>query len=34
MSFNKTWDSKIPDPATSHAPWKIYNIGNSNPLIY
>ena len=25
-SFNKTWDSKMPDPASSHAPWKIYNI--------
>ncbi|MDC0863368.1 NAD-dependent epimerase [Candidatus Pelagibacter sp.] len=26
---NLKWDSKNPDPATSAAPWKIYNIGNS-----
>jgi UDP-glucuronate 4-epimerase len=25
------WDGKKPDPATSAAPWKIYNIGNSHP---
>ena len=30
------WDGISPDPATSAAPWKIYNIGNSHPedLIY
>jgi UDP-glucuronate 4-epimerase len=30
------WDGTKPDPATSAAPWKIYNIGNSHPedLIY
>jgi UDP-glucuronate 4-epimerase len=30
------WDATKPDPATSAAPWKIYNIGNSHPedLIY
>ena len=22
----------IPDPATSLAPWRLYNIGNSNPV--
>ncbi len=25
------WDSNSPDPSTSAAPWKIYNIGNSHP---
>jgi UDP-glucuronate 4-epimerase len=25
------WDGNQPDPATSKAPWKIYNIGNSSP---
>jgi UDP-glucuronate 4-epimerase len=25
------WDGHDPDPATSRAPWKIYNIGNSRP---
>jgi UDP-glucuronate 4-epimerase len=25
------WDAAEPDPATSAAPWKIYNIGNSHP---
>jgi UDP-glucuronate 4-epimerase len=25
------WSGQQPDPATSAAPWKIYNIGNSNP---
>ena len=25
------WDSNKPDPSTSAAPWKIYNIGNSRP---
>ena len=25
------WDASRPDPATSAAPWKIYNIGNNNP---
>ena len=26
------WNSNHPDPATSKAPWRIYNIGNSNPV--
>lgn len=26
------WSGLSPDPATSTAPWKIYNIGNSNPV--
>jgi UDP-glucuronate 4-epimerase len=25
------WDGSRPDPGTSRAPWKIYNIGNSRP---
>jgi UDP-glucuronate 4-epimerase len=25
------WDGSHPDPATSAAPWKVYNIGNSHP---
>jgi UDP-glucuronate 4-epimerase len=28
---NPEWSSQNPDPATSAAPWKIYNIGNNNP---
>jgi len=26
-----SWDAERPDPATSRAPWRIYNIGNNNP---
>ncbi len=26
------WDGAAPDPGTSSAPWRIYNIGNNNPL--
>lgn len=29
---NSTWDSGHPDPGTSYAPYKIYNIGNNNPV--
>ena len=29
---NKNWDYKNPDPATSFAPFKIYNIGNNHPI--
>ena len=28
---NPDWDPKNPDPATSLAPWRIYNIGNNTP---
>jgi UDP-glucuronate 4-epimerase len=28
---NPNWSGDTPDPATSAAPWKIYNIGNNNP---
>jgi UDP-glucuronate 4-epimerase len=26
------WDSHDPDPSSSSAPWRIYNIGNNNPV--
>ncbi len=29
---NKKWDGKNPDPATSFAPYRIYNIGNNQPV--
>ena len=29
---NKSWDAKKPDPATSPAPYRIYNIGNNEPV--
>ena len=29
---NPDWDPKAPDPATSSAPWRIFNIGNSAPV--
>ncbi|TJV40632.1 MAG: NAD-dependent epimerase [Mesorhizobium sp.] len=29
---NPAWDSGHPDPATSSAPWRIFNIGNNNPV--
>lgn len=28
---NPDWDAKKPDPASSYAPYKIYNIGNQQP---
>ena len=28
---NPQWSGDKPDPASSAAPWKIYNIGNNNP---
>ena len=31
-TINPKWNSNQPDPATSKAPWRIYNIGNSNPV--
>ena len=30
--INCDWNGKTPDPASSHAPWRIYNIGNSVPI--
>ncbi|NDB95178.1 MAG: NAD-dependent epimerase [Verrucomicrobia bacterium] len=29
---NPKWDGKNPDPATSLAPYRIYNIGNNSPV--
>ncbi len=29
---NPDWNSDKPDPATSKAPYRIYNIGNNNPV--
>ncbi|MCA9052658.1 MAG: NAD-dependent epimerase/dehydratase family protein, partial [Planctomycetaceae bacterium] len=29
---NPDWDAKHPDPATSLAPYRIYNIGNNQPV--
>lgn len=31
-SPNDDWDSAHPDPGTSRAPYRIYNIGNSKPV--
>lgn len=28
---NPDWKSDAPDPSTSNAPWRIFNIGNSKP---
>jgi len=29
---NPKWNSNQPDPASSKAPWKVYNIGNNKPV--
>jgi UDP-glucuronate 4-epimerase len=29
---NLNWNARAPDPATSTAPYRIYNIGNSKPV--
>ena len=31
-SGNSCWSGAAPDPGTSRAPYKIYNIGNNNPV--
>tara|TARA_A100001015_G_C14954118_1_gene698010 strand:+ start:14 stop:1024 length:1011 start_codon:yes stop_codon:yes gene_type:complete len=31
-SINNNWDSDHPDPASSKAPWCVYNIGNNKPV--
>jgi len=31
-SPNPDWDSNKPDPATSSAPYRVYNIGNNHPI--
>ena len=32
-SPNPNWSSDAPDPATSSAPWRLYNIGNNAPVL-
>ncbi|EIM76399.1 nad-dependent epimerase/dehydratase [Nitritalea halalkaliphila LW7] len=29
---SKTWSGDAPDPGSSYAPYKVYNIGNNNPV--
>ena len=29
---NSNWDGNTPDPGSSFAPWKVYNIGSNNPV--
>ncbi|CAA6817626.1 MAG: Capsular biosynthesis protein CpsI [uncultured Thiotrichaceae bacterium] len=29
---NDSWDGENPDPSTSLAPWRVYNIGNQQPV--
>ena len=29
---NPDWNGNQPDPGTSTAPWRVYNIGNNNPV--
>ena len=29
---NPLWDGKNPDPSSSQSPWRVYNIGNNNPV--
>jgi UDP-glucuronate 4-epimerase len=29
---NVAWSADAPDPATSSAPWEVFNIGNSSPV--
>lgn len=29
---NPAWNGMQPDPASSKAPWRVYNIGNQNPV--
>ena len=29
---NSNWNSQQPDPGTSSAPYRIYNIGNNQPV--
>ncbi|TVM05508.1 NAD-dependent epimerase [Vreelandella aquamarina] len=30
---NPQWSGQSPDPATSMAPWRLYNIGNQEPVV-
>ena len=29
---NANWSGNAPDPGTSYAPYRLYNIGNNNPV--
>ena len=29
---NPDWDANKPDPSSSMAPWRLYNIGNNKPV--
>ena len=29
---NLKWKGSEPDPGSSHAPWRVYNIGNNSPI--
>ncbi len=29
---NPSWSGEAPDPATSYAPWRLYNVGNCQPV--
>lgn len=31
-TVNPSWNGDSPDPGTSKAPWRVYNIGNNNPV--
>jgi UDP-glucuronate 4-epimerase len=31
-SGNPNWSGEAPDPGSSRAPWRVYNIGNNNPV--
>ena len=31
-THNPNWDSEKPDPGSSNAPWRVYNIGNNKPV--
>ena len=31
-AINVNWNSDLPDPSSSKAPWRIYNIGNNQPI--
>jgi UDP-glucuronate 4-epimerase len=30
---NLAWSGEQPDPASSRAPWRVYNIGNNDPVL-
>ena len=31
-THNLNWNSEKPDPGSSNAPWRVYNIGNNKPV--